>query len=164
MQLELTLTLNLCFYQPVFFFLPFSQIFCFSLRCGYSIITLSIRPAARDTRYSSAAVLNVAPRAPYQSHVKNSGEQLNADFNSSLTTEVKTIAQCFQMDVASKELFSYHKLSADLECIPKLTLRRCGTVGTFDKHIYPASQTRPLWNSKSFLRHVFIIIIAGIDS
>lgn len=64
------------------------------------------------------AVLNVAPRAPYQQHNKNSWEQLNTGFNSSLTTEVKIIAQGFQMEVASKELFSYHKLSASTACIP----------------------------------------------
>lgn len=87
-------------------------------------------------------------------HNKNSWEQLNMGFNSTLTTEVKIIVQCLQMEVASKELFSYHKLSASPACIPELNLCRSGTIGTYDKHIYPASQTRPMWNSKSFL-HVF---------
>lgn len=64
------------------------------------------------------AVLNVAPRAPYQHYSKNSWEQLNMGFNSSLTTEVKIITQGSQMEVASKELFSYHKLSASPTAIP----------------------------------------------
>lgn len=60
------------------------------------------------------------------------------------------------MKVALKELFSYHKPSASPACIPKLNLCHCGAIGTYDKHIYPSSQTRPMWNSKPFL-HVFFI-------
>lgn len=126
--------------------LSFTSLFPSSL----CVVTLSdLWPMSRSLVIFVAA-LNVAPRAPYQHHNKNSWEQLNMGFNSSLTTEVKIIAQCFQMEVASKELFSYHKLSASPACIPKLNLCRCGTIGTYDKHIYPASQTRPMWNSKPF--------------
>lgn len=63
------------------------------------------------------------------------------------------------MEVASKELFSYHKLSASPVCIPKVNLCRCGTIGTYDEHIYPASQARPMWNSKSFLHVLFFPLL-----
>lgn len=122
----------------------------FSLLCVSSVDTLSDLWPMSKSLVIFVAVLNVAPQAPYQRHTKNSWEQLNMGFNSSLTTEVKIIAQCFQMEAASKELFSYHKLSASPACIPKLNLCRCGTIGTYDKHIYSASQTRPMWNSKAF--------------
>lgn len=151
--MKLTVTLDLCCCLPDVF-LPSSPV----LVCLRFVVTLSSlyqTCSQRHSSYFSAAVLNVAPRAPYQRHAKNSWEQLNTGFNSSPTTEVKSIAQCIQMDVASKEQFSYHKLSADPNCIPKLTLSHCGTIRTYDKHIYPASQTRPLWNSKPFLRHIF---------
>lgn len=103
------------------------------------------------------------PEPPYQHHNRNSWEQLNIGANSSLTTEVKIIAQCFQMEVASKELFSYQRTSASAACIPSLNLCRCGTIGTYDEHIYSASQTKPMWNSKSFFT-CFFFFIAGIDS
>lgn len=64
------------------------------------------------------AVLNVAPQAPYQHHNNNTWEQLNMVFNSSLAAEVNTVAQGFQMELASKELFSYHNLSPSPVCIP----------------------------------------------
>lgn len=95
------------------------------------------------------------PEPPYQHHNRNSWEQLNIGANSSLTTEVKIIAQCFQMEVASKELFSYQRTSASAACIPSLNLCRCGTIGTYDEHIYSASQTKPMWNSKSFFTCFF---------
>lgn len=136
----------------------------FSLLCVSSVETLSDLWPMSKSLVIFVEVLNVAPQAPYQRHTKNSWEQLNMGFNSSLTTEVKIIAQCFQMEAASKELFSYHKLSASPACIPKLNLCRCGTIGTYDKHIYSASQTRPMWNSKAFFFNMFLFFIAGIDS
>lgn len=93
--------------------------------------------------------LNAAPRAPYQHYNRNSWEQLNMGFNSSLTTEVKIIARGSQMEVASKELFTYRKVLASPTAIPQLILRGCRTFGTHDKHIYPASRTGPMCNSKS---------------
>lgn len=116
---QLTVALDLRCCRPVVF-LPFLPILV-CLRFVDTLSSLYQTCSQRHSSYFSAVVLNVAPRAPYQRHTKNSWEQLNTGFNSSLTTEVKTIAQCFQMDVASKEQFSYHKLSADPSRIPKLT-------------------------------------------
>lgn len=103
--------------QSLFLF-SFYLSFSLSLLCGSSIVTCSDLWPMSKSLVIFVAVLNVTPWAPYQHHNKNSWEQLSMGFNSSLTTEVKIIAQCFQMEVASKELFSYHKLSASLACIP----------------------------------------------
>lgn len=109
-----SLPLSVCIYS-FFFFLTYLSL---SLLCGSSVVSLSDLWPMSKSLVIFVAVLNVAPRAPYQHHNKNSWEQLNMGFNSSLTTEVKIIAQGFQMEVASKELFSYHKLSASPACIP----------------------------------------------
>jgi len=63
------------------------------------------------------------------------------------------------MDVASKELFSYHKLSATSASIPKLNLWE--TVGTYNKHIYT---NQGHVEFKAFFFNTLIFSIAGIDS